>query len=123
MDKYSRGQLESDIVNLDREVKELRQLEKEYGRWVLKVRIEYHYALITEADMTGFNPDLEDLQLDKESENDDRNASSDGSILDTSDPDHSNDIDELLNPGFPVYMNFAIPQNSHALQVSKKIIQ
>ena len=37
LDQYSRGQLEGEIVNLDKELKLLRQLEKEHGQFVITI--------------------------------------------------------------------------------------
>lgn len=33
MDEYSRGQVEKEIVTLDKQIRDIRQLEKEYGKW------------------------------------------------------------------------------------------
>lgn len=66
--------------------------------------------------MIGFDPEQEVIELEIDS---DRNVSSAASLSDTSDPDQANDMDELLDPGFPVYFNFAIPKYSHFLKVAK----
>lgn len=73
----------------------------------------------TEADLFGFNPELEELKLEETSDREDRNISSEASLSDTSDPDQANDIDELLQPGYPIYFNFAIPKKTHPVKVSQ----
>lgn len=59
----------------------------------------------------------EEMQLDATSDREDRNMSSEAGLSDTSDPDHANDIEELIGHSFPVYFNFAIPKSSHTLTV------
>ena len=64
------------------------------------------------------NPEVkEEMQLDANSDREDRNMSSEASLSDTSDPDQACDIDELLHQSFPVYFNYAIPKSSHSLHV------
>ncbi len=65
----------------------------------------------------GFNPELEELALKETSDHEGRNASSENSLTDTSDPDQAMDADELVDVGSPVYFNFAVPNNIHPLQV------
>ena len=100
MDDYSRGILEKEMVTLDKELKEIRQLEKEY-----------------EITVVGSNVEQEELQLEVTSDREGRNMSSEAALSDTSDPDQANDIDELLKPGYPVYFNYAFAKKSHGLTV------
>ena len=68
----------------------------------------------------GLDPELaeEELQMEIASDREDRNMSSEASLSDTSDPDQANDVEELLDPGYPVYFNCGIPKPSHPLNVS-----
>ena len=63
----------------------------------------------------GFNPELEELKSEQ-------NSDQAEAFSDTSDPDQANDIDELLDPGFPVYFNCAIANKKHLLKVQSSYI-
>lgn len=72
-----------------------------------------------EEQLLGGNPEAEEeLQLLKTSDREGRNISSEAALSDTSDPDQVNDIEELLQPGYPVYFNYPMPNVTHTLQVN-----
>lgn len=67
--------------------------------------------------MLGYNPEMEELQLEVTTDKEDHGLSSAASLSDTTDPEEAGEIDELLNPGYPVYFNCAMPKKTHTLQV------
>jgi hypothetical protein len=75
-------------------------------------------CLCIEAGLHRGGPEFaEDLKLEKTSDREGNNMSSEAALSDTSDPDQANDIEELLEPGYPLYFNYALPRRTHALQV------
>ena len=81
-----------------------------------------HDPLFLEEHLLGGNPEVEEeLQLLKTSDREDKNISSEAALSDTSDPDQANDIEELLEPGYPVYFNYPMPNATHTLQVNQHV--
>lgn len=132
LDKYSRGKIEREILDFSKDLKEQRQKRKKKGLSMaacLSKRLPSighksfdipviilnasHWSnlypqLCTEIE--GFNPDTEDIAdlggQDDEGEPSQRESS------DTTDADEAGDIDELVNPGDPVYFNYATSENT-----------
>lgn len=62
--------------------------------------------MVLHVEIKGFNPDIQELD-----ELDGSDKPQEESSSDTTDVDEAGDIEELLNPGDPVYFNYATDAN------------
>ena len=68
------------------------------------------HTLDTPTEIKGFKPDVGDIE--KLGGTDNEKLVEEESSSDTTDAEEAGDIEELLNPGDPVYFNYATDQNS-----------
>ena len=61
-------------------------------------------------EIKGFKPDVRDIE--KLGATDEERPLEEESSSDTTDAEEAGDIEELLNPGDPVYFNYATDQNA-----------
>ena len=62
------------------------------------------------AEIKGFDPNIEELNKLEEAD-DEGKPSQEESSSDTTDADEAGDLEELLDPGDPVYFNYATAEN------------
>lgn len=72
--------------------------------------IAYQYSTLN-AEIKGFDPNAEELNKLEEAD-DEGKPSQEESSSDTTDADEAWDLEELLDPGDPVYFNYASAENN-----------
>ena len=81
----------------------------------------FHF-ITTNTEIKGFDPNIEELS--KLEADDEGRPSQEESSSDTTDADEAGDLEELLDPGDPVYFNYATAENTPAsLTVSLNQLQ
>lgn len=114
LDKYSRGKVEREILDFSKDLKMQRQQKKMEGMLENSFKQGLSHKLTISAahgiaEIKGFDPDIE--ELNKLGDAGEDKPSQEESSTDTTDADEAGDIEELLNPGDPIYFNYAAAKN------------
>ena len=124
LDKYSRGKVEREILDFSKDLKDQRQKKKMAGTilyYVLKsiylstntgILLNSHNFITANTEIKGFD-NIEELSKLEEVDDEGR-PSQEESSSDTTDADEAGDLEELLDPGDPVYFNYATAENTPA---------